>query len=166
VKYYIQDQPHIVKSKIGLSGLMILIIIVVYGISTSLYKYYFGQIINPFVISYLILLLLIFIYGLLKVTKQIKVKSNTITYTNWLTGRSTSYSFDELDGYVELQLPSYGGTYTSILLVQGNKLIGPICDPCYSNYLEIKGGLDKLKYLGPKPFSLIIGFNIFFGLYT
>lgn len=94
-----------IKSKIEFSGLMIMIIIIMYCIGLSIYKYYVGQVLSLPLVSNLILLLLISISVFLKVTKNIKIENTRITFSNWLTNRSISYSFDELDGYIELQLP-------------------------------------------------------------
>lgn len=156
--YDIHTQAHMIKSKIEFSGFMIMIILIMYGIGLSIYKYYVDQALSLTLISNLILLLLISISVFLKVTKNIKIENTRITFSNWLTNRSISYSFDELDGYIELQLPSYGGSYPSILLVKGGKWIGQISSSSYANYLELKSGLRKLNYFGSKSVSPMIGY--------
>lgn len=105
-------------------------------------------------------------YGLLKDTKKIRNKRNTISYVNWLTQHVESYNIDELEGYVEQYQPSSVGSYATIFLVKDGRLFGKTSSFYYSNYSKLKSALERsnLKYLGNKPFGPITNFKILFGM--
>ena len=95
---------------------------------------------------------------------SIDTLNKKIEFKNLITRRTTLYSFDNIDGYVDtLQRDGRGNTYKAIYLVKGNKFLARISSFFYSNYNELKDGLHDLTYLGFQNFGIADSFRVLFG---
>ena len=66
------------------------------------------------------------------------------------------YSFAEIDGFKTSILPSRGGDYEYLYLMQGNRKIGKISNFYHKNYCNLKEAIrEKVADLGFEKFSYL-----------
>jgi hypothetical protein len=83
-------------------------------------------------------------------TRNISIDNETISYSNWITGKVKTYYFKDLEGYATTTKPigMFYKEYESVLLVTNNKRVGEISSFYYSNYEDLTKEIKGLKYLG------------------
>lgn len=121
---------------------------------------------TEFIIVLLVYPLLIFI-----ASAQIKMNSSIIyinssdskiTFKNYFTRYKRVYLLNEFEGYIDTLVISPRGNFRVFYLVCNNKLTHKMSGRIYSNIEEIEQGLNQLKYLGFRKFSLKWSLNVFF----
>ena len=91
--------------------------------------------------------------------------NNTISFTNLFTRRQSVFSFDNFDGFVDMNQSARGGaTYKVIYLVRQKKFAKKISSFYYSNLNELQEALTPIKYLGLQNFNIIKSVKILFNL--
>ncbi len=74
--------------------------------------------------------------------------NKTISIKNVITQKYKQYSFHELDGYFDsIQRNGYA-SYKIVMINKNGKRVIKISSFYYSNYVDLKEGLDNLPYLG------------------
>ena len=88
----------------------------------------------------------------------------TISFKNIFTQKEKVYVFTEFDGYVDTSWrDGYQGNYDIIYFIKDDKRIEKISSYYYSNYKELRAGLDSLTYIGYREFGLFKNLRILFG---
>lgn len=122
---------------------------------------------NDFIIYYFVSFMLFGFAGttyiLLRDTRKIEINDTEIKYTNWLTGTTTKYGLNEIDGFAITQEITNGGLIRTIYLVKDGKMTGKISEFFYSNFDELLTGFQKTKFLGPFNWSILKSIRIFLG---
>ena len=89
--------------------------------------------------------------------------NKTILFKNIVTKKERFYSFKELDGFVDTYYKDgYQAKFDIIYLMKSDKRIEKISRYFYSNYKDLKAGLESLDYLGFREFYLFKNFKILF----
>jgi hypothetical protein len=87
----------------------------------------------------------------------------TISFKNVLSKKERTYSFNELDGFVDTYYKDgYQAKFNIIYLVKNDMRIEKISGYFYSNYKDLKAGLESLAYLGFREFYLFKNLKILF----
>ena len=92
----------------------------------------------------------------------IKINDNKVSFRN-LIGLKKEIEFNKLDGYITMTQFDKGGTYEVVYLVKNGKFISKIASYLYSNYEDLKTGLET-KYIGDINFSYLNSVKILFGM--
>ncbi len=86
-----------------------------------------------------------------------------ISFKNIFTKKERIYFFTELNGFVDTYYrDGYQAKFDIIYLIKNDKRIEKISRYFYSNYKELKEGLNSLTYLGFREFYLIKNLKILF----
>ncbi len=89
--------------------------------------------------------------------------NKTISFKNIFTKKERLYSFEELDGFVDTYYKDgYQAKFDIIYLIKSDKRIEKISRYFYSNYKDLKAGLESLSYLGFREFYLFKNLKILF----
>jgi hypothetical protein len=72
-----------------------------------------------------------------------------------MTGKTKSFDFKDIDGYVTENQGGHTGNYEVTFLTKEEKRFGKISSFYYSNYNDLVRGLMGLKYLGHETFDII-----------
>ena len=90
--------------------------------------------------------------------------NNTISFKNIFTNKERTYQFTDFEGYVDTSWrDGFQGNYNVIYFIKDDKRIEKISSYYYSNYRELKIGLDSLTYIGNREFGLFKNLRILFG---
>jgi len=94
----------------------------------------------------------------------INTDQNIITFTNFFTKRSKTYSFSNFDGYIQtVEFNSKTRTQHKVLCLLKNKvIIRKISGSFYSNIDELQEGLKPLNDFGFEKFGMAKKLKIFF----
>ena len=111
-------------------------------------------------------LVLILFTGLQVWSKAWKVlidrDARTITFRNLVSNKEVVYSFDELDGFVQVYVPQKNGEKIKVVyLVKDRKFLEKLSGSFYSNLDELEDALASLKFLGVEKLSLAKRIAIF-----
>ena len=88
--------------------------------------------------------------------------ARTITFRNLVSNKEVVYSFDELDGFVQVYVPQMDGEKTKVVyLVKDRKFLEKLSGSFYSNLDELEDALASLKFLGVQKLSLTKRIAIF-----
>ncbi len=87
-----------------------------------------------------------------------------ITFTNYFTKSRQTYSFNDLDGYLQtVDINHKTGTKNKVICLLKNKvIIRKISGSFYSNMEELQDGLNSLDDLGFEKFGFVQKMKIFF----
>ena len=89
--------------------------------------------------------------------------NKTISFKNIFSRKERFYSFTELDGFVDTYYKDgYQAKFDIIYLIKNVKRIEKISRYFYSNYKDLKAGLESLTYLGFREFYLFKNLKILF----
>ena len=147
----------ILKSQVRTFGFGISVIATIAGILTIFLFNDFGK--TPLqgkVFFYFVLVLMIILTSKVLWDNNkvlIDTVSKTITLKNRISQKSASFQFDNFEGYILIDEP-IGGYSKSLYLVKNKKLVNKFSSFIYSNYEELKSGLDSLPYLGRLKYSM------------
>jgi len=116
------------------------------------------------IVTFLILsVLLIPIIYFNAVTVTIDNFNKTISFKNIFTKKERLCSLTELDGFVDTYYKDgYQAKFDIIYLIKSDKRIEKISRYFYSNYEDLKAGLESLTYLGFREFYLFKNLKILF----
>lgn len=111
-------------------------------------------------IHFLILLLALWVHA-----RRITIDGDTrtITFRNLVTRKEELYSFDELEGFVEVFISTKGGKVKVLYLIKNRKFHKKLSGSIYSNLDELQRALAPIKYLGVEKIGLVKGVKILFG---
>jgi len=86
-----------------------------------------------------------------------------ILFKNIFTKKERLYSFTELDGFVDTYYKDgFQAKFDIIYLVKNEKRVEKISGYYYSNYFDLKKGVDTLTYIGFREFYLFKNLKILF----
>ncbi len=115
---------------------------------------------------FIILLLLLTFFGsqIWRDAKFITVDtlSKSITFSNFFTRKKIIYSFDGLEGFIDMYQRSRNTSYRVIYLIKDRRYIEKISSFYYSNLEDIQEALAPTKYLGRQKFNILKSIQILF----
>ena len=127
-----------------------------------------GEIHSDVIISLIIIFVfLLFVSLWLKTSATIitiNTDENTITFTNFFTKNTKTYSFSNFDGYIQtVDINSKTRTqYKVLCLLKDKVIIRKISGSFYSNIEELQEGLKSLNDFGFEKFGIVKKLKIFF----
>jgi len=94
----------------------------------------------------------------------IDTEKKSITFTNQLTRKRSSFQFDYFDGKLICLEPIKGGYARNLYLVKDKKAVKKISGLMYSNQKQIEDALQPVKDLGTFKYSYVKTWKISLGL--
>lgn len=160
----------VIKGKFRTFGYWLTVFSLVGGISAIIYILVFGFDNTPLVgIIFFLVVLTILLGGFGRMLFDsnflvIDTKNDTITFTNQLTRKRSTFHFDYFDGKLTCLEPIKGGYARNLYLVKDKKAVKKISDFMYSNHKEIEDALQPIEDLGTFKYSYIKTWKISLGL--
>ena len=91
---------------------------------------------------------MVIIFAALVKNIEIDPDAETISFQNRFTRQRRNYSFSEFDGYIETAIPHDNlKPYNAIGLVKDKRVIRIIDNYYYSNFEELKSGVNEMVYI-------------------
>jgi hypothetical protein len=160
----------VIKGKFKTFGYWLTILALLGGIYALVYFLLFGFDNTPLagIIFFLVVLaILLGGFGRLLFDSNflvIDTENQSITFTNQLTRKRSSFSFDYFDGKLICLEPIKGGYARNLYLVKDKIAVKKITDFMYSNHKQIEDALQPIKDLGTFKYSYIKTWKISLGL--
>jgi hypothetical protein len=151
----------VIKGKLRTFGYWLAVLSLVGGISAIIYLLVFGFDNTPLagIIFFLVgLTILLGGFGRLLFDSNfliIDTENESITFTNQLTRKRSSFHFDYFDGKLICLEPIKGGYARNLYLVKDKKAVKKISEFMYSNHKQIEDALQPVKDLGTLKYSYI-----------
>jgi hypothetical protein len=111
-------------------------------------------------IYFLILLLALWVH-----VRRITIdgETRTISFRNLVSRKEELYSFDELEGFVEVFVSTKAGKVKVLYLIKDRKFHKKLSGSIYSNLDELQSALAPIKYLGVEKMNMVKGVKVLFG---
>jgi len=159
----------VIKGKFRTFGYWLTVISLIGGISAIIYFLFFGfhnTTLAGLILFLVALIILLGGFGRLFFDSNflvIDTENETITFTNQLTRKRSTFRFDYFDGKLISLEPIKGGNARNLYLVKDKKAVKKITDFMYSNHRQIEDALQPIKDLGTFKYSYIKTWKISLG---